>query len=232
MTIILPTIEHSWDLSPEDAICLQKKLAKNVVCKNDFESIKFIAGVDVAYHKNSDQLVAAIVILDAITLQIVETKTARSRSTFPYISGLFSFRELPPLLEAFATLETVPDLVICDGQGIAHPRRFGLASHLGVVLNIPSIGCAKTLMTGSVKSLKQTRGSIESLTQDGEIIGAALRTQDNIKPVYVSIGHRIDLPSACEWIVKLSPKYRLPETTRAADQVVRALIKADPIDSQ
>lgn len=218
-------IHHPWALSEEEALRLQQELAAKVVTIDQLNDVKLIAGVDVAYQKDSNRLVAAVVILDAETLEIIETVTAKDIERFPYIPGLFSFRELPPLIKAFAKLQHTPDLVVCDGQGLAHPRRFGLACHLGVIFDVPTIGCGKTRLIGKHQEPDTTRGAVAPLVDNDEVIGNALRTQTNINPIYVSIGHRISLTTACEWVLKLTPNYRLPETTRQADQLVKATIK-------
>lgn len=220
-----PIITHDWDISEAEAIKLQKKLSSKVIKNDHLAPVKLIAGVDVAYAKESNKLVAAVIILDADTLEIIETVIAEDKAQFPYIPGLFSFRELPPLIKAFAKLKNTPDLVVCDGQGIAHHRRFGLASHLGVIFDLPTIGCGKTRLLGQHKEPGATRGEISPLVDNGEVIGNVLRTQKNINPIYVSIGHRVSLKTACEYILKLSPKYRLPETTRQADKAVRKSLK-------
>jgi deoxyribonuclease V len=223
-------INHSWNLTEAEAILLQQELATKVIQEDSFNEIDLIAGVDVAYQKNSNKLVAAVVILDADSLKIIETVTAEDYAQFPYIPGLFSFRELPPLIKAFAKLEHSPDLVVCDGQGYAHPRRFGLACHLGVVFDLPTIGCGKTRLLGEHQVPDRERGAIAPLYDNDEVIGSVLRTQNGINPIYVSIGHRIALATACSWILKLSPKYRLPETTRSADQLVKATINKEEVE--
>ncbi|MFE1629813.1 deoxyribonuclease V [Brevibacillus reuszeri] len=220
-----PIVRHRWDLSETEAIHTQQTLSKNVITEDQFTSINYIAGVDVAYSKQDDVLIAAIVILDAHSLSVVESVAVEDTVYFPYIPGLFSFRELPPIIKAFQQVTIPPDLIVCDGQGIAHPRRFGLASHLGVLFDIPTIGCGKTRLLGEYTEPDQKRGAVSPLIDKGEVIGGVLRTQANTKPIYVSIGHRIGLQTACEWIVKLSPKYRLPETTRFADQLVNKTIR-------
>ena len=188
---------------------------------------KYIAGCDVAYNNEKKQMVAAIVVLDILTFEVVESSTHFMEVTFPYIPGLFSFREIPPIVEAFKKLKIKPDLIICDGHGIAHPNGIGMASHLGIELDIPTIGCAKTRLVGAFDkdNLDKTRGSYQYLTFADEIVGVALRTQDDIKPVFVSIGHKIDLQSSIKWVLKMSPNYRLPETTRFADQIVNKMLK-------
>ncbi|MGB3623980.1 MAG: deoxyribonuclease V [Ketobacter sp.] len=216
-----PVITHPWDISETEALRLQQSLAAKVIKEDQFNEIKLVAGVDVAYAKESDKLVAAVVILDAATLEVIETATATDNAQFPYIPGLFSFRELPPLIKAFDQLQHTPDLIICDGQGYAHPRRFGLACHLGVIFDVPTIGCGKTRLLGKHQEPDKERGAVAPLIDNDEVIGNVLRTQTNINPTYVSIGHRFSLATACEWILNLSPKYRLPETTRQADQAVR-----------
>ncbi|WP_330962009.1 deoxyribonuclease V [Photobacterium sp. 53610] len=220
-----PIINHPWALSQEEALNLQQELADKVVPTNQLGEIKLVAGVDVAYQKDSNRLVAAVVTLNAKTLEIVETATAEDIERFPYIPGLFSFREIPPLIKAFAKLQHTPDLVVCDGQGLAHPRRFGLACHLGVIFDVPTIGCGKTRLLGEHQEPDTTRGASAPLIENDKVIGNVVRTQTNIKPIYVSIGHRISLETACEWILKLTNKYRLPETTRHADHLVKIQLK-------
>lgn len=221
-----PTLQHAWDLSPEQAFALQNQWRERVIQTDDFPTINTIAGVDVAYSKDETHLVGAVVVLDAQSLAIQTISYAEERVSFPYVPGLFSFRELPSLLAAFAKLEALPDLVVCDGQGIAHPRRFGLACHLGLMLDIPTLGCAKKRFIGEFSEPAAQRGASSDLIEDGEIVGKVLRTQAQIKPVFVSVGHRISLASACDWVLKLTPHYRLPETTRTADHAVREYLKA------
>ena len=209
-----------------DAELMQATLAKQVITHNEFNSINTVAGVDVAYHEQSNQVVGAISVLDANTLELLETQVSIEEISFPYVPGLFSFRELPPLLNAFEKLTIKPDLIVCDGHGIAHPRRFGLACHLGVALNLPTIGCAKTRLIGDFLPVEQTRGQMSDLLINEGVVGKVLRTQHNVKPVFVSIGHKISLDTAVDWVLKLSPKYRLPETTRQADQLVNKTLKS------
>lgn len=220
-----PVYDHSWNISKDQAIALQEELANKVEREDRFNKIQLVAGVDVAYSKESDQLLAAIVILDMSNLEVVETSTAVGKESFPYIPGLFSFREIPPLIKAFENLKHVPDLIVCDGQGYAHPRRFGLACHLGVIYDVPTIGCGKNLLIGEHQDPDKIKGSRVPIIDGDEIVGSVLRTQDNVKPVYVSIGHRVSLTTACDLVLKLSPDYRLPETTRKADQLVNINLK-------
>lgn len=161
-----------------------------------------------------------VVLFCEITSVRRSPNATRHPSSVDSHGSLFSFRELPPLMKAFEKLQTVPQLIVCDGQGIAHPRRFGLASHVGLLYDIPAIGCGKTRLLGEYAQPDSHRGACSPLLDEGEIVGAVLRTQADTKPVFVSVGHGISLPTACEWITRLAPKYRLPETTRQVDQLV------------
>jgi deoxyribonuclease V len=212
-----------WDLAIEEAEALQRAWAGDVELEDRLGAVQTVAGVDVAYEKEGERLFAAVVVLDARTLEVIDAATHEARAQFPYVPGLFSFRELPPIVACFEALSVPPDLVVCDGQGRAHPRRFGLACHLGVLFDVPTIGCAKTVLVGEHTALGAPRGERADLIDGGELVGAALRTQDGVHPVYVSVGHRVSLRTACEWVLRLAPRYRLPETTRAADQRVNAL---------
>lgn len=227
-----PIIHHQWNLPEAEALKLQQDLAAKVVKEDQFSTIKRVAGVDVAYAKESDKLIAAVAIINAETLEVIETATAEDTAQFPYIPGLFSFRELPSLIKAFAKLQNKPDLVVCDGQGYAHPQRFGLACHLGVIFDVPTIGCGKTRLLGEFETPETQRGAIAPLYDNGEVIGNVLRTQTGINPIYVSIGHRISLETATQWILKLTPKHRLPETTRLADQIVKAKLTNKALNYQ
>lgn len=186
-----------------------------------------MAGLDVAYagdgRGTGDLVAAAVVVIDTGTLEVVERATAVGRTAFPYVPGLFAFRELPVLVEALRTLRVTPDLLLCDGYGLAHPRRFGLACHLGVLTGVPTAGVGKTPFVGSYDrgALGDDRGSYADLTDGGETVGRALRTQKGVKPVYVSTGHLVDLPTATAHVLAMAPRYRLPETTRQADRLCR-----------
>lgn len=185
-----------------------------------------IAGVDVAYDDERDLVAAAAVVLDAATLQVVEEATSVGRVSFPYVPGLLAFRELPTVLAALEALTVVPGIVVCDGYGLAHPRRFGLACHLGVVTGLPAIGVAKNPFTFTYEDPGARRGDVAPLrAADGEVVGRALRTQDGIKPVYVSVGHRVSLDNACAHALALSPRFRVPETTRHADSLCRRALR-------
>ena len=214
------TTLHDWDLSTEDAISLQRRLAAQVVVSARLpDPIRFVAGVDVSCRWHGKRFHAAVVVLSFPDLQPVETAVASRGGEFPYIPGLLSFRELPVVLEALAKLRQRPDLLLVDGQGIAHPRRFGLASHLGLWLQLPSIGCAKSRLYGEHGELGLQRGdSTPLLSPEREEIGMLLRTRDRIKPLYVSPGHLISLEQAKELVLACCRGYRLPEPIRHAHQ--------------
>ncbi|MCG9131118.1 deoxyribonuclease V [Candidatus Poribacteria bacterium] len=205
---------HSWDVIPEEARQLQNKLRTQVIQTDQFGTINTVAGVDIGLKK--DIAIASVVVLSFPELQVVDSVVTQSPVRFPYIPGLLSFREIPPLLTAFDQLQTIPDLVIVDGQGIAHPRRFGLASHLGLILDKPTIGCAKSRLWGRYEEPDAEQGAYTYLIDKEEVIGAAVRTRTNVRVVYVSIGHRISLDSARTWTLACCRGYRLPETTRYA----------------
>ena len=205
---------HSWDVTPEEARQLQNRLRTQVILTDQFGTINTVAGVDIGLKK--DTAIASVVVLSFPELQVVDSVVTASPVRFPYIPGLLSFREIPPLLTAFDQLKTIPDLIIVDGQGIAHPRRFGLASHLGLILDKPTIGCAKSRLCGQYNEPDSEQGAYTYLTDKEEVIGAVVRTRTNVRVVYVSIGHRISLDSARIWTLACCRGYRLPETTRYA----------------
>jgi deoxyribonuclease V len=206
----------------------QQQALRQLVVAHDRlpDPVRTVAGVDVAYDEASNHLVAAVTVLDAQHLVVLETASFEGAATFPYVPGLFSFRELPAILRALEKLAVPPDLLVCDGQGLAHPRRFGLACHVGVATGLATIGCAKSRLLGAHAALAPTRGSQAALCDGDEIIGQVLRTQTAKNPVYVSVGHNISLATAVAWVLRLAPTYRLPETTRSADQLVRQLQRA------
>lgn len=188
--------------------------------------VRLIAGVDVAYAKDESVVAGAVVVLDTDTRLVVDSATAVRPVEFPYVPGLLAFREIPALLDAFAALRTTPDVIVCDGYGVAHPRRFGLACHLGVIRNMPTFGVAKTAFIGEYAQPGDRRGDWSDLTDRGETIGRVLRTQHTTKPVFVSTGHRIDLDAATALTLALAADYRLPETTRQADRLSRHALAA------
>lgn len=213
-----------WPSTPAEAIAVQEEL-RWIVDNADVDEIpRYVAGLDVAY--DGDRLAAAVVVLEWETLAEVDRAVVLGETTFPYVPGLFAFREIPGLLEALGQLGTTPDLLVCDGQGLAHPRRFGLACHLGVLTGLPSIGAAKTAFVGAHAGPGTARGEVADLIVDNQIVGAVVRTQNGVKPIYVSIGHRVSLSTAVRHVLHLAPRYRLPETTRAADQLCRQALSA------
>lgn len=211
---------HDWNLSPKQAIELQKQLAFEVIAEDAFEApVKTVAGIDLGYDVKNDTSRAVVVVLKFPELELLESAEALLPIQFPYVPGLLSFRETPVAVKALEKLKNVPDLIICDGQGLAHPRRFGIACHIGLLTNIPTLGAAKSLLVGKFENLGETRGSRADLVHKNEIIGVALRTKDKVQPIYVSVGHRISLNTAADFVLQCAPKYRLPETTRLADQM-------------
>ena len=211
---------HRWDVSPQAAIEIQRELAGRVIERGATDHARLIAGVDVGLEGEENRIArAAIVVLDLPTLAPADYAIARLPITFPYIPGLLAFREIPVVLKALEQLATAPDVLIVDGQGRAHPRRLGIASHLGVLLDLPTIGCAKSILCGAAKEPANTRGAWSPLIDRGETIGAALRTRVGVTPVYVSIGHRVGLRDALDLVLACCKNYRLPETTRWAHRV-------------
>ena len=210
---------HSWTLSPAEAIAVQRELRPHVMLTDQLGPVRRVAGVDVGFEATGTVTRAAIAVLRFPELDLLETAIARRPTCFPYIPGLLSFRELPAVLDALEQLREPPDLLLCDGQGIAHPRRFGIASHLGLLVDLPAIGVAKTRLCGTHQEPPDQRGAWTPLSLDGEPVGAALRTRPGVKPLYVSPGHRISLTSAIAYVMACCTRYRLPETTRHAHRL-------------
>jgi len=214
---------HRWDVSQEEAVEIQKRLRSQLDLQSEPEKIETVAGIDVSYDKGSDWLFAAIVVLRLPDLQVINTASTTTLVPFPYVPGLLSFRECPAVLQAWEKLQLKPDCLMCDGQGIAHPRRLGIASHLGLWLDLPSIGCAKSLLVGSYQEPGEKRGSLTPLVHRKEQVGVVLRTKDRVAPVFVSQGHKISLNKAMEIVLACCTKYRLPEPTRQAHLLVNEL---------
>jgi len=208
---------HPWNVSPKEGIAIQKRLAERIVRESSFRSPSTIAGVDVAYGGGIGR--AAAVLLNYPDLCVIDQVVARRPLTFPYVPGLLSFREGPVVMEALALLPKPPDLLMFDGQGIAHPRRLGIASHIGLLVDRPSIGCAKTRLVGSYEEPGRERGSMSLLHEGEEVIGAVLRTRSDVKPVFVSSGHRIGLQDAVQIVLDCGRGFRLPEPVRLADKL-------------
>ncbi len=213
---VLPRLPHSFDLSFPEARALQERLRGRVLERDLRGPVRRVGGVDVSYDRGSPVLYAAVVVLDVESGEVVEVAGARARATFPYVPGYLSFREIPPLLRAFEALSEPPDLLIVDGHGRAHPRRFGIACHLGVLLGIPTVGCAKSRLVGTHREPGPRRGATTRLLDGREVIGSVVRTRDRVKPVYVSVGHRVTLQEARWVILSLARGTRLPEPIRAA----------------
>jgi deoxyribonuclease V len=207
---------HRWDLTPKEAMALQAELAGRVVREDAVRQVRRVAGVDVGFEHDGKVTRAAVAVLDFPSLALAERIVVRQPTRFPYIPGLLSFREAPAVLAAFERLRAVPDLILYDGQGIAHPRRFGIASHVGLALDAPTIGVAKTRLVGEHRRLPGRKGAWVPLVDRGETIGAVLRTRAGVTPLYVSIGHRVSLEAAVRWVMACTTRYRLPETTRWA----------------
>ena len=216
---------HSWDVSAEEAILIQEALKDRIILKKTFSRIRTIGGGDVAYSKDGYLLFGAIAVLSFPELEILDRATADGKIPFPYIPSLLSFREGPILIRAFQKLRLKPDMMIYDGQGIAHPRGVGLASHMGLWLDLPSIGCAKTPLLHEFISSGPSRGSFEWIRREGKKVGAVLRTRDHIKPLFISPGHRIDLSTSNQLILESCKGFRFPEPLRKAHQLAERVAR-------
>jgi deoxyribonuclease V len=220
-----PLFQHPWRVSYHEATAIQESLRARLRLVPFARRVRLVAGADVAYSRMSHRMYAAVVVVALPELKIVETKWVAARARFPYIPGLFSFRELPPLLAAFRRLRSSPDALLFDGQGLAHPRRFGLACHAGVLLGRPAVGCAKSILVGEHGPLGAGRGSAADLVCSGETVGAALRTRTGVKPVYVSPGHLVDLPTSIALVLKATGRFRVPEPLRLAHQATTVAMR-------
>ena len=216
-----------WTLDPERAVAIQKELARRVRIEPPDREIRLVAGGDMSFDLGSDVVYAGFVVLRLPELEVVERKGVKTVSEFPYVPGLLSFREIPPLLQAWELLESEPDAAFLDGQGLAHPRRMGIGCHFGLLIDRPTVGCAKTLFVGKREEPAPERGSWTPLVHRGETVGAALRTRDRVGPVFVSPGHRMDLPSSIDLTLACGGGTRIPEPTRRAHLFVNELRKAD-----
>jgi deoxyribonuclease V len=211
---------HHWALSYHEAVDLQRKLQRRVCLKSlALGRIRYVAGADIAISKSRQRLISAVVVYQFPSLQLVETRSAVTKLAFPYIPGLLSFREIPSLVACLQKVVSGVDVILCDGHGIAHPRGLGLASHLGLLLRKPTIGCAKSLLVGEYTSVGNKRGDYAALLYGGKRVGSVLRTQDGINPVFVSPGHLVDQASSRRIVLACSTRFRLPEPTRHADRV-------------
>ena len=211
---------HEWDLSYKEAIEAQRRLAGQVRFTKIKEEPKIVAGLDCAFSKDETKIFAAVVVIKLPGFVVIETATAARKLTFPYIPGLLSFREAPVCIDAIERMKHKPDVFIVDGQGFAHPRRFGIASHIGLLVDRPTVGCAKSRLIGSFEMPGQRKGDYSRLIDGDEVIGAVARTRANVKPVFVSVGHKCTLDDAIKVVLECVTKYRLPEPSRLAHQLV------------
>ena len=211
---------HNWLVSPKQAVAIQHRLALLRKETKPRKPFRYIAGVDAAFSKGTEQCIAGVVLWCIQTAKVVETHTATAELRFPYIPGLLTFREGPAIIAALRKLRKTPDALMCDGQGIAHPRRCGIATHIGIIIDLPAVGCAKSRLIGEYQEPGSEKGDKSPLLNKGEVVGTVLRTRDNVKPVFVSAGHKIDLPTAEQLILACATGYRLPEPTRLADHLV------------
>ena len=210
---------HPWAVSSAEARAIQQRLCRYVVTEDHLGSVSCVAGVDVSFDKRRKLTQAAVAVLDLPSLRLRTYAKTIQQTVFPYVPGLLSFREIPAILDALRRVEPTPDLLLCDGQGLAHPRRLGLACHLGVLTGIPSIGVAKSRLIGSHGEVPEARGHWTPLVYHDETLGAVVRTRSKVKPIYVSIGHRVGLSTAVAYVMRCTTRYRLPETTRHAHRL-------------
>ena len=216
---------HRWDVTYREAVAIQEELRGRLILRADGlpDPLRTVAGADISYDRGSDLFFAAVVLMNYPELTLLEEATFSARVSFPYIPGLLSFREGPPLIAAFAKLNQPPDLILFDGQGIAHPRGIGLASHLGLILDRPAIGCAKSRLVGTHEPVGEKRGEWTELTHQEKKVGAVLRTRDRVKPIFVSPGHRVGLERSIALVLACCQGYRIPEPTRRAHRTVNRL---------
>lgn len=210
---------HSWNVTAKEAVEIQKKLRQQVNIIDNFLPPERVAGVDVGFIDNGKKTRAAVAVLSFPALEVLECQTVVTETVFPYVPGLLSFREVPAILTALSRLQVLPDMILCDGQGYAHPRRLGIACHLGIITDIPTIGVAKTRLIGSHGVVPEEKGGWVELIDKDEIIGAVLRTREKVKPLYISPGHRVSLETAIHYVMACVTKYKLPETTRWAHRL-------------
>jgi deoxyribonuclease V len=221
-----PKIRTRWSLTPRQAMRLQERLRNRVALEDEFAPIRHVAGADLAFDPATDVAFAGVIVYRFPGMEEVERRSAQRPLRFPYVPGLLSFRESPILIAAFARLKTEPDLILIDGHGRAHPRLFGIACHIGVLFDKPVIGCAKSLLVGEYREPGMTRGSTTPLVFKGETVGAVLRTRENVRPIFVTQGHRVSLQTAVKLVEKCLDGFRIPKPTREADQYVRRLRQA------
>ncbi len=214
---------HSWKVTAKEAILIQEGLKDKIILKKDFSKVETVGGGDVAYSKNGDRLFGAIAVLSFPDMEVLDMATADGKILFPYVPGLLSFREGPILIKTFEKLKRTPDVMVFDGQGIAHPRGMGLASHIGLWLDLPAVGCAKTPLLKDFANPALTKGSFEWIHHEGKKVGAVLRTKEKVKPLFVSPGYRIDLTTSIQLILESCRRFRIPEPLRKAHHITRLL---------
>jgi len=219
--------EHAWAVTPAEAVAIQERLRGRVRLRDGRSPFRTVGGMDISYDRGSPWLFAAVVVLSLPDLRLIDAAAVRARGAFPYIPGLLSFREAPAGLEAWARLRVRPDCLLCDGHGVAHPRRFGLACHVGLLVDRPTLGCAKSLLVGEHGRLESARGSQAALCHAGEEVGRAVRTRAGVRPIYVSAGHRISLKRAVATLLAVTPRFRISEPLRQAHLLVNRLRTAD-----
>lgn len=217
---------HHWKVTPEQAILIQENLRHRIILKKTFFRVRTIGGGDVSYQKEGNFLFGAMVVLSFPQMEMLDVAKAGGKISFPYLPGLLTFREGPILIKTFEKLRIRPDILIFDGQGIAHPRQMGLATHLGIWFNLPSIGCAKTPLLGKSVIPEPSRGSFELIHEDGNEVGVVLRTKERVKPVFVSPGHRIDLPTSIQVVLESCQGFRIPEPLRRAHHISRQMMQS------
>jgi deoxyribonuclease V len=227
-----PRLETRWNLTPREAMRLQESLRERVELQDRFGDLRFVAGADLAFDPETEIAFAGVIVYRFPRLEEVERRMARRKLRFPYVPGLLSFRESPVLLAAFARLRTEPDLILIDGHGRAHPRRFGIACHIGILFDKPTIGCAKTRLVGEHQEPGKIAGSTTPLMLEGERLGVVLRTRDDVRPIYVTTGHRVSLDSAVGLVQQCVDGFRIPKPTREADHYVRDLRRAYQISRE
>lgn len=218
---------HDWNVDTDRAKEIQNELRDRIVRTPVAGELDYVAGADASFERGSDRVYAAVVVLEAETFEVVDVGRSVGEAPFPYVPGLLSFREAPLLLEAADDLGKAPDVLVCDGHGYAHPRRFGLACHVGVLLDWPTIGVAKNVLVGDWEGLGERKGATAPLVDDGEQIGVALRSRDGVNPIFVSVGHRVTLETAVRTANDVAPRYKIPEPIRAAHDEVNAMRESD-----
>jgi deoxyribonuclease V len=230
--VMQPRLKTRWNLKPREAMRLQESLREGVELQDRFGEIRHVAGADVAFDPQTEVAFAGVIVYRFPGLEEVERRMARRRLRFPYVPGLLSFRECPVLLAAFARLRIEPDLILIDGHGRAHPRRFGIACHIGILFDKPTIGCAKSRLVGEHHAPGRKAGSATPLMLEGERLGVVLRTRDDVRPIYVTTGHRVSLDSAVQLVKQCMDGFRIPKPTREADRFVRDLRRAYQISRE